>query len=136
MAEKGRNVPGDLLYAETHEWIRMTGDKSGVCGITDHAQNAMGDIIFVEFTAGIENAGVEAGKTVAIIESPKAASDVYSPASGRITGVNRVVEENPEIVNRDPYGEGWLFKIEIDDRSGLNSLMRPEEYIKHISGDE
>lgn len=136
MAEKGTNVPEDLLYTETHEWLRITGEKSGICGITDHAQNAMGDIVFVEFTAGIVNSRVDAGGTAAIIESPKAASDVYSPAAGTISGINSNLEEFPEIINKDPYGEGWLFKIEIENMDGLNSLMKPAAYRKHIAGDE
>ena len=136
MAEKGMNIPEDLLYTETHEWIRITGEKSGVCGITDHAQNAMGDIVFVEFTPGIVKSRVEAGATAAIIESPKAASDVYSPAAGTISEINSRLEESPEIINRDPYGEGWLFKIEIENMNGMVSLMKPAEYRKHISGDE
>ncbi len=136
MADKGKNVPGDLLYTKEHEWIRVAGDKTGVCGITDHAQHSLGDIVFVEFVSGIENTKVSAGNAVAIVESPKAASDVYSPASGVITAINRGLEASPELINKDPYGEGWFVKIEINDMDGLSSLLKPDEYLKLISGEE
>ena len=130
--EKGMNVPEDLLYTEDHEWIRITDDKHGVCGITDHAQNALGDIVFVEFLSNIVHSNVGRRETVAVVESPKAASDVYSPAAGTIQTVNRKVEDSPELINQDPYGEGWLFKIEISDMSSLNALLKPSEYLKLI----
>ena len=130
--EKGMNVPGDLLYTEDHEWIRLTDDKTGICGITDHAQNALGDIVFVEFLSNIVHSKVSKRETVAVVESPKAASDVYSPAPGTITTVNRTLEESPELINKDPYGDGWLFKMEIADRSSLDSLLKPSEYMNLI----
>jgi len=130
--EKGMNVPGDLLYTEDHEWIRLTDDKTGICGITDHAQNALGDIVFVEFLSNIVHSKVSKRETVAVVESPKAASDVYSPAPGTITTVNRTLEESPELINKDPYGDGWLFKMEITDRSSLDSLLKPSEYMNLI----
>lgn len=130
--EKGMNVPEDLLYTEDHEWIRVIDDKTGICGITDHAQNALGDIVFVEFLNNIVHSKVARRETVAVVESPKAASDVYSPAAGTILTVNRAVEENPELINSDPYGEGWLFKIEIADKESLKDLLRPDDYLKLI----
>ncbi len=129
---RGMNVPDDLLYTPDHEWIRMTDERNGVCGITDHAQNALGDIVFVEFLANIIHSVVEKREPVLIVESPKAASDVYSPVKGTVTNVNRSVEEKPENINRDPYGEGWLFKIEIAERQDLKSLLVPSDYIKLI----
>lgn len=130
--DKGMNVPEDLLYTEDHEWIRVVDDKNGICGITDHAQNALGDIVFVEFLSNIVHSKIERKETVAVVESPKAASDVYSPAAGTIQTVNRKVEDTPELINQDPYGEGWLFKIELADKSSLENLLKPSEYLKLI----
>jgi len=130
--EKGMNVPEDLLYTEDHEWIRVTDGNTGICGITDHAQNALGDIVFVEFPANIVNSTVEKRGTVAVVESPKAVSDVYSPAAGKILVINEALEETPEIINSDPYGEGWMFKLEISDMSSLDLLLKPAEYLRLI----
>ena len=130
--EKGMDVPEDLLYTADHEWIRITDEKNGVCGITDHAQHSLGDIVFVEFIANIVHTVVEKRDPVVIIESPKAASDVYSPVKGKIETVNRTVEDTPEIINKNPYGDGWLFKIEISDIKQLDSLLKPEDYLKLI----
>lgn len=130
--EKGMNVPEDLLYTNDHEWIRMIDEKNGVCGITDHAQHALGDIVFVEFVANIVHSVVEQREPVLIVESPKAASDVYSPVKGRVITVNRDVEDKPELVNKHPYGDGWLFKLEITDKTGFNKLLKPSEYLKLI----
>jgi len=129
---KGMKVPGDLLYTVDHEWIRIIDGKTSVCGITDHAQNSLGDIVFVEFVANIVHTPVEQRDPIVIIESPKSTYDVYSPAKGDIVNVNRDVEDNPEIINADPYGEGWLFKIEITDGKWLNALLKPAEYLKLI----
>lgn len=130
--EKGMNVPEDLLYTEDHEWIKVVDDKNGICGITDHAQNSLGDIVFVEFLSNIVHSKIERRETIAVVESPKAASDVYSPAAGTVLTVNRKVEDTPELINQDPYGEGWLFKIEIADKSSLENLLKPSEYLKLI----
>lgn len=130
--EKGWCVPDDLLYTSDHEWIRVIDGKNGVCGITDHAQNALGDIVFVEFLANIVHTNVEKREPVLIVESPKAASDVYSPVKGIITTVNRNVEDTPELINKDPYGDGWLFKIDITDKSDLELLLKPARYLDLI----
>ncbi|HNX25017.1 MAG TPA: glycine cleavage system protein GcvH [Spirochaetota bacterium] len=130
--EKGMNVPEDLLYTADHEWIRMTDDKNGVCGITDHAQHSLGDIVFVEFIANIVHSAVAQREPVVIIESPKAASDVYSPVKGTVLTVNRALEDAPEIINKDPYGEGWLFKLEIAEKKQLDTLLKPADYLKLI----
>lgn len=130
--EKGMNVPGDLLYTEDHEWIKVFSDNTGLCGITDHAQNALGDIVFVEFLSNIVNSEVDKREPVAVVESPKAASDVYAPVAGKILTVNRLVENSPELINSDPYGEGWLFKIAIKDKSSLDKLLKPVDYLKLI----
>jgi len=130
--EKGMTVPEDLLYTNDHEWIRMVDDTHGVCGITDHAQHALGDIVFVEYIANVVHSVVEQREPVVVVESPKAASDVYSPVKGKVVTVNRDVEETPEIINRDPYGDGWLFKLEIEGREGFDRLLKPADYLKLI----
>ncbi len=130
--EKGMHVPEDLLYTADHEWIRIIDEKNGLCGITDHAQHSLGDIVFVEFVANIIHTAVEQRDPIVIIESPKAASDVYSPVKGTVTNVNRHVEDNPEIINKDPYGDGWLFKLEIDDVKACDKLLKPAEYLNLI----
>ncbi len=134
--EKGMKVPEDLLYTEEHEWIRIIDEMHGVCGITDHAQNALGDIVFVEFIANIVQSVVEQGEPVVIIESPKAASDVYSPLKGKVVTVNRDVEDTPEIINKDPYGDGWLFRLELTDKKGIDKLLKPADYLKLIKDGE
>lgn len=130
--EKGMKVPEDLLYTTDHEWIRMTDDKHGICGITDHAQHMLGDIVFVEFIANVVHSLVEQHEPVVVVESPKAASDVYSPAKGNVITVNRDVEDQPELINKDPYGDGWLFKLEVTDKKGLDNLLKPADYLKLI----
>ncbi len=134
--EKGMKVPEDLLYTEDHEWIRVMDGNTGVCGITDHAQNALGDIVFVEFLTNIINTDVDRRETVAVVESPKAASDVYSPVPGKILTVNRKVEDTPELINSDPYGEGWLFKIEISGNNVTDTLLKPADYLRLIKEGE
>jgi glycine cleavage system H protein len=129
--EKGMSVPEDLLYTHDHEWIKVIDDKNGLCGITDHAQHSLGDMVFVEFVVD-ENSNIADREAVAVVESPKAASDVFSPLKGKIVAVNREVEDAPELINKSPYGEGWLFKVEIADKGDLGSLLKPSEYMNLI----
>ena len=131
MSEKGMNVPKDLLYTNDHEWIKIVDDKYGLCGLTDHAQHLLGDIVFTEFVAG-EGSSINQREAVAIVESPKAAADIYSPVKGTVVSVNNGVEDAPELINKSPYGDGWLFKIEIADKGDLNSLLKPDEYLNLI----
>ena len=119
------NVPDDLKFAETHEWIRIEGDV-GTVGITDHAQAELTDIVFVETPkAGTK---VSAREALAVVESVKAASDIYSPVGGEIVGANDALSDNPALINQDPYGAGWIFKITIADSSELNSLLDAAAY--------
>lgn len=135
-SEKGNMVPSELKYTEDHEWVLLEDDETGLCGITDHAQHSLGDIVFIEFISNIENCKIEQKDTVAIIESPKAASDIYSPLSGTVVDINRDLEDTPETINSDPYGKGWIFRIKIKDKSELDSLMNADEYMQHITSGE
>lgn len=119
------NVPENLFYTETHEWIRIEGDIA-VVGITDHAQEELTDIVFVE--APKSGAEIEAKQAVAVVESVKAASDIYAPIGGTVTEGNVALESDPGLVNRDPYGEGWLFKMKIANAAEADGLKKPGEY--------
>jgi glycine cleavage system H protein len=123
------NIPKNLKYAKTHEWVRVEGDVA-VVGITDHAQNELTDVVYVETPA--VGAHVEAGKECAVVESVKAASDIYAPVSGDVVGVNEELSSAPELLNQDPYGKGWMFKVKMSDPSELNELLSPDDYAHHI----
>lgn len=117
--------PQDLYYAKTHEWLRVD-DNTATVGITDFAQNQLSDLTFVELPeVGRE---VEAGDEVAVLESVKAASDIYAPIAGEIVEVNEALEDAPEMINNDPYGDGWLFKIKFIKEEDVDDLMGAEEY--------
>jgi glycine cleavage system H protein len=122
-------VPDDLKYAETHEWVRVEGDAATV-GITDHAQAELTDIVFVELPK--VGTTFSARQAAAIVESVKAASDIYCPIAGEILELNEALEETPALVNNDPYGTGWLFKLHIADPAELTSLKGPGEYRTQI----
>lgn len=124
------NIPDQLKYAESHEWTALA-DGVATIGISDHAQTELTDIVYVEVP---EPGGlVVAGDPVAVVESVKAASDIYAPISGEIVEVNEAVQNDPALVNTDPYGEGWLFKIKVEDASQLDALMDANAYQTHIS---
>ena len=125
------NVPTDLKYAKSHEWVRVSGDTATV-GITDHAQHELTDIVFVELPA--VGRKVKAGEACAVVESVKTASDIYSPVSGDILEVNQAVVDKPELVNTDPHGNGWFYKIKLSDAAEVNSLLTPENYKAQIGG--
>ncbi|HUW97355.1 MAG TPA: glycine cleavage system protein GcvH [Acidiferrobacter sp.] len=118
-------VPADLRYTKSHEWVRET-DQGFVVGITDHAQDLMGDMVFVELPK--VGTRIVAGKECAVVESVKAASDVYAPVSGEVTEVNQALTETPETLNSDPYGDGWLFKVRSTDKSLLKSMLDASAY--------
>jgi glycine cleavage system H protein len=125
------NVPSDLKYAKSHEWVRVSGDTATV-GITDHAQHELTDVVFVELPE--VGRSVKAGETCAVVESVKTASDIYSPVSGEVIEVNKTVVENPALVNTDPYNGGWLFKLKLTGASELDELMTPQDYQAQIGG--
>ena len=118
--------PEELKYVETHEWVREDGDRTVIVGITDYAQSALGDVVYVELPE--VDSEVEMGDEVAVVESVKAASDIYAPLSGTITEVNESLEGNPELVNTDPYRDGWFFRLKLRDVEELSSLMDSESY--------
>ena len=119
----------DTRYTKDHEWIRLDGDIATI-GITDHAQEALGDVVFVELPE-LERV-VEAGEACAVVESVKAASDIYAPLAGRVAEINEAIVEEPGLVNGDPMGEAWFFKLEIDDTEAFNALMDEAAYTEFL----
>ena len=126
-------IPGDLKFLKSHEWARVEGDGKITVGISDHAQGLLGDLVYVE----LPNVGdhIEAGNACAVVESVKAASDVYAPISGTITAVNAALADKPETINEDAYGEGWLFVVEAEDNGQLNDLLAPDDYAELLEDD-
>ena len=118
--------PKELRYSKSHEWVREEGNQIVTVGITDYAQNALGDLVFVELPE--VDAQLAAGEEVVVIESVKTAADVYNPVSGKVVTVNEELQTSPESVNHDPYGDGWLYQIKLDDASELKQLMNAKEY--------
>lgn len=125
------NVPGDLKYAKSHEWVRVEGDVATI-GITDHAQQELTDIVFCEVPA--KGRALKAGDAAAVVESVKTASDIYAPVSGEVVEANAALADNPALVNQDPFGAGWFFKVKLSAPSDLDSLMNAEAYSAQISG--
>ncbi|KTF16017.1 glycine cleavage system protein GcvH [Pseudoalteromonas sp. H105] len=127
------NIPSELKYASSHEWVRNEGDGTFTVGISEHAQELLGDMVFVELPeVGDE---VDAGEDCAVAESVKAASDIYSPISGEIVAINEDLEDAPETVNNDAYGDGWLFVVKASDESELENLLDAEGYANTIDED-
>jgi glycine cleavage system H protein len=123
------NIPGNLRYTKDHEWIRIENNEA-YAGITDYAQGELGDIVFIE----IETLGehLEQEEVFGTVEAVKTVSDLFMPVSGNIVKINDKLEEKPDLVNKDPYGEGWLIKLEVDDVNQVNSLLDAETYKKMI----
>jgi glycine cleavage system H protein len=124
------NVPPDLKYAKSHEWVRVSGDVATV-GISDHAQHELTDVVFVELPE--VGRKLSAGDTCAVVESVKTASDIYSPVSGQITETNQAVVGDPALVNREPYGGGWFYKVKISNAAELGGLLDAGQYSAHIA---
>ena len=123
------NVPDDLLYTETHEWIRREGENVRV-GITDHAQSELTDVVYVELPK--MDRQVNAREATAVVESVKAASDIYAPVKGTVVEVNKALEADPGLLNREPFGEGWIFVLKIDDPGDLKQLKNAAAYRQQI----
>ena len=124
------NIPADLRYSSSHEWLRLDGDLATV-GITDHAQEELTDVVFVELPAMGRN--VDAADPTAVVESVKAASDIYAPVAGEVVAINPDVEADPSLVNSDPYGNGWLFKLRVKNPAELLKLLDAAAYGALIS---
>ena len=120
------DFPTELKYANSHEWAKIESDGTVIVGITDHAQDALGDIVFIEHPES--GAEVDAGAEIAVVESVKAASDIYSPVTGEIIEVNSALEDEPELVNASPYEDGWLFTVKVDSSDDLSHLLDAEGY--------
>lgn len=127
-------IPGDLKFLKSHEWVRVEDGGQATVGISEHAQSLLGDLVYVELpTVGDK---VVAGAAVAVVESVKAASDVYSPLSGTVTAVNEALSDKPETINEDAYGEGWLFVVELSDPEQLNELLGPDDYAELLEDED
>jgi glycine cleavage system H protein len=125
------NIPSDLRYAKSHEWVRLAQDGTAEIGISDHAQSALGDLVFVEVPE--VGRALSAGESCAVVESVKAASDVYSPVSGTVTAGNTALAAQPELLNSDPYGAGWLFRVQTNSPLDDALLMSAADYAKYLA---
>jgi glycine cleavage system H protein len=122
--------PAGLLYSKEHEWVKLDGDVATI-GITDYAQSSLGDIVYVELPR--VGAQLEQFGAIGVVESVKAVSDIFTPVGGEVVGVNNDIDTDPALVNRDPFGQGWLFKVKLSDVSQRDSLLSPEDYDKLVS---
>ena len=126
-------IPGDLKFLKSHEWVRIEDGGRATIGISDHAQGLLGDLVYVE----LPNVGdrLEAGNSCAVVESVKAASDVYAPVTGTVIEVNEALADKPETINEDAFGDGWMFTLEIEDAEELKELLGPDDYQELLEDD-
>ena len=127
-------IPGDLKFLKSHEWARVEGSGRVTVGISDHAQGLLGDLVYVALPQVGDR--VEAGNAAAVVESVKAASDVYSPLTGTVVEVNSDLADKPETINEDAYGEGWIFVLEIEEPDQLNDLLGPDDYAELLEDED
>ena len=127
-------IPSDLLFTSSHEWVRDEGDDTVTIGITDHAQELLGDLVFIELPEVGDT--IEAGGEAGVVESVKAASDVFSPVSGEVIEINEDLVDSPELVNEQAYDNGWIFKIKLADPAELDGLLNAEAYTEIVEADE
>ncbi|MBW4936457.1 glycine cleavage system protein GcvH [Marinobacter sp. F4206] len=127
------DIPADLKYIETHQWVRISDDGTATVGITDFAQEQLGDVVYI----GVPDLGitVNGGEEAGVAESVKSASDVFSPVTGEVIAVNEALEDEPEKVNEDPYGDGWLYKVKLVDEGELEGLMDAAAYSEHVAAE-
>lgn len=127
-------IPANVKYIETHQWVRVEGDGTATVGITDFAQEQLGDVVYI----GLPEVGatVNGGEEAGVAESVKSASDVFSPVTGEVLAINETLEDEPEMVNEDPYGEGWLFKVKLADEGELDGLMDADTYAELVAEQE
>jgi len=128
------DIPADLKYIETHQWVRVADDGTATIGITDFAQKQLGDVVYI----GVPDVGVmvNGGEEAGVAESVKSASDVFSPVTGEVIAVNENLEDEPELVNEDPYGDGWIFRVKLEDAGELDGLMDATAYAGHVAAEE
>ena len=127
-------VPSDLRYTKTHEWVKLDDEGLAIVGITDHAQCLLGDLVFVELPE--LDTDLLAAEEAGVIESVKAASDLYSPLQGQVVAVNEALRDNPQLVNEDPFGEGWIFKLSLTNADDLQDLLEADDYQDLLASDE
>jgi glycine cleavage system H protein len=127
-------IPDDLLYTKNHEWVRVDDDDSITVGITDHAQELLGDLVFVECPE--VGRKLKAEEACAVVESVKAASDVYAPVAGEAIDINGELADSPENINQDPYEAGWMFRLKVDDISALDDLLDAQAYAEQLEAEE
>lgn len=127
-------IPADLKYIETHQWVRVADDGTATVGITDFAQDQLGDVVFVELPEVGET--VTGGEEAGVAESVKSASDVFSPVTGEVIEINESLEDEPEKLNDDPYGEGWLFRVRLSDAGEIDGLMEADAYVDMVADAE
>ena len=127
-------IPGDLKFLKSHEWVRVEQDGTVTVGISDHAQSSLGDLVYVELPE--VGSSVQAGHGTAVVESVKAASDIYAPVSGEVIAVNEALSDKPETINEDAYGDGWIFKLKIENRAELDELMSADDYAELIENED
>lgn len=127
-------IPGDLKFLKSHEWARVEGNGRVTVGISDHAQGLLGDLVYVELPE--VGADAKAGEQIAVVESVKAASDVYSPISGKVVEVNSALSDKPETINEDAYGEGWMFVVELINADEVNELLDPDAYAEALENED
>ena len=127
------NIPSELKYATSHEWVRNEGNSVVTIGITEHAQDLLGDMVFVELPEVGDN--ISTGDDVAVAQSVKAASDIYAPISGEVIEINEDLEDSPELVNSDAFGDGWMFKVKLADEAELEALLDAQGYANSIDED-
>ena len=127
-------IPGDLKFLKSHEWARVEDNGTVTVGLSDHAQGLLGDRVYVELPEGGDS--VTAGNAVAVVESVKAASDVYSPVTGKVVAVNAALADNPETINEDAYRDGWMIVVNPDDLDQLNELLAPDDYAELIESED
>lgn len=127
-------IPGDLKFLKSHEWVRVEGDGRATVGISDHAQGLLGDLVYVELPAVGDE--LQAGNACAVVESVKAASDVYAPVSGKVVEVNEALADKPETINEDAFGDGWLFVVEMSEPEQANALLSADDYAAGMEDDD
>ncbi|HEX22971.1 MAG TPA: glycine cleavage system protein GcvH [Chromatiales bacterium] len=128
------NIPSELKYTKSHEWVRIEGDGTVTVGISDHAQALLGDMVFVELPE--PGTSLDAGEECAVVESVKAASDVYAPMTGEVLAANELLEDAPETINTDAYNDGWLFRIKLADEAELKELLDAEAYAELVAEED